>query len=419
MNLPTLTDEDYSWGEQLRHHLSEVIIVASSSRGGSSVFTEYLRHSSALLHLRGEFNPWLHMCNLAYPHSLTGSDRLDESHVEGKEDELWAWLGTEIGNFDWGTEAWKAFPNHLKRRLQLQWPSENIQLKHIVKAVETIQNKTPELMVAMKQAPEQFHLALIRHLQNFGYSNLYPHWYDISGADLKSWGWDLEKMGPIPYFYEEPPFVLITPWKKPTLSDLKTKPLIIKTPSNAYRLPFLLAFFKSQNVRLIHLKREPADAINGLYDGWRYPRGFHAHTLKDFHPRPCEENGPHPSPNIWKYDLPPGWEKHKNSLLIEICAFQWCSAHQHILNSALRDQHHFGVWFENLLGNESRQELDRLVNWLGIEVDDHLRYQKLEDLPPVMATHRPRRSRWFSRAALIQPQLNKQIVRDLREKLHE
>ena len=419
MHRLVLTAQEQEWGETVRRELKEVILVASSSRGGSSVFTEYLRHSNALLHMRGEFNPWLNQCGLVYPHSGTGSDALYEEQLEGKSAALWAWLGAEIGNMSNSNAAWTTFPRHLQRRLQLQWPEQPLAYSQIEKAVTAVLETWPQFKTQIGLSPERFHLALMRQLQRMGLEHIRPHWYDIAAESLSEWGWDPEALGGIPSLIEEPPLVLITPWQRPSLEDLKTKPLVIKTPSNAYRLEFLRAFFSNQRVRIIHLKREPAAAINGLYDGWRYPRGFHAHRIPSCQPQACEAMGPHPMEGIWKYDLPPGWEALQQSLLVEICAFQWLSAHRSILDSDVGDGERLSLWFESLLGPNSRSEINRLIDWLGIEPDAHLRNQVLEDLPPIMATQRPRRSRWFSRAALIQPQLNRDEIQEIWRRLKD
>ena len=41
---------------------------------------------------------------------------------------------------------------------------------------------------------------------------------------------------------------------------------MIKTPSNAYRLPFIQALFPSARIRILHLVRNPAASINGLIE---------------------------------------------------------------------------------------------------------------------------------------------------------
>ncbi|NEE15208.1 sulfotransferase, partial [Streptomyces sp. SID7499] len=66
-----------------RAKVRELVVVASSSRGGSSMLSELLRTSPHLLHLRGELNPLLRLVGLDHPHSGTGSDELDATHWHG------------------------------------------------------------------------------------------------------------------------------------------------------------------------------------------------------------------------------------------------------------------------------------------------------------------------------------------------
>src|SRR5262249_28244465 len=59
----------------------ELVVVAGSSRGGSSMVTELLRQSSALVHLRAEFNPFLRLVGLGPADSGAGCDLLDAGHL--------------------------------------------------------------------------------------------------------------------------------------------------------------------------------------------------------------------------------------------------------------------------------------------------------------------------------------------------
>ena len=58
-----------------------VILVVSSSRGGSSVFAELLRRSEGFLHCRGEVTPFLRIVGLSFPDSGTQSDTLAAPHA--------------------------------------------------------------------------------------------------------------------------------------------------------------------------------------------------------------------------------------------------------------------------------------------------------------------------------------------------
>ncbi|RME24807.1 MAG: sulfotransferase, partial [Deltaproteobacteria bacterium] len=57
--------------------ISEVIVLASSSRGGSSMFMELLRQHDGLIHLQAEFNPFLALVHRTWPDSGGDSDALD------------------------------------------------------------------------------------------------------------------------------------------------------------------------------------------------------------------------------------------------------------------------------------------------------------------------------------------------------
>src|SRR5437660_12935127 len=60
----------------------DVVVLASSSRGGSSMLAEMLRASSSLVHLQAEINPFLRLVGLAFPTSGTNSDELRASHAD-------------------------------------------------------------------------------------------------------------------------------------------------------------------------------------------------------------------------------------------------------------------------------------------------------------------------------------------------
>ena len=66
MHRPILTAQEHEWGETVRRELREVILVVPA-QGRFECITEYLRHSNALLHMRGEFNPWLNQWDWSSP----------------------------------------------------------------------------------------------------------------------------------------------------------------------------------------------------------------------------------------------------------------------------------------------------------------------------------------------------------------
>jgi hypothetical protein len=246
-----------------------------------------------------------------------------------------------------------------------------------------------------------------------------PYFYDLDDALLARQFPDLAPpMGPpSPLVLEEPPFVPIAPWRLASAEDLATRPLIIKTPSNAYRLPFLKGLFPEARFRVLHLVRNPAAAINGLYDGWRY-RGFHSHFMGEALDIPGYSDNRPEDAKWWKYDLPPGWQDWRARPLEEVCAFQWRSAHQSILEF-IGGQDSLRIRFEDLVGPvaERTDTFAHLCKWLGIPFSPPLRQVVETGLPPVMATARPRQRRWFERRAQIEPLCALPAVKNIAEAL--
>ncbi len=375
---------------ELSEILRDVVLLLSSSRGGSSITAEFFRQRNDLLHLRAEINPFLYISRLTYPNSTTGSDRLLEEHVDDSM-VLWKYLRQEIGTYERGVmtqNKWKRFSKDLWFRLGLQWPNLSFELPFIIETVERTVGWLRKHFHWQERFDDvvTFHCIFLQHLRE-RYPMVDPRWYDISEQDLKKYFPKLKRLYVPKYFVEEPPFVLIAPWRLASEQELQQKTLIIKTPSNAYRIPFFRQFFKRQRLRILHVKRDVKSSVQGLLHGWRYQRGFHSHIISNF----CVEPSLIPQ-NWWKYDLPPLFETQLNEPLPNICLFQWMSSHQWILREkGLVDGVH-GIWFEDILDNNSK-ELIQLWKWLNVPVSHH-NLSPLTDLPLVMAS-RPRQKRIF------------------------
>jgi hypothetical protein len=213
------------------------ILILSSSRGGSTIVTETLRQSQILVHLPGEINPLLRLCGLAFPESQSGSDALDSSHPTSQ---LEAMLLRQTGRY--GPSSLAQLVEDCSERLCWQWPDRTFQreqLEHaVLKALQALSSQeafTRSLLTALDLPFDFYDLGLPQNP---------PH-------------------DPVTII-EEPPFILFSSWQHTAPSP--SAPLLIKTPSNAYRLPFFQKLFK--NFRVLHLTRNPAASINGLLDGW-------------------------------------------------------------------------------------------------------------------------------------------------------
>lgn len=388
-------------------HVRDVVVVASSSRGGSSVFTEVLRHAPSLCHFRAEVNPFFVLAGLGFPESgdsdALGPDTAGDRALLDAELALDAggWAPLEI-------RGGRAYGLDLAWRLIAQWPTLDVDPEAVVAWVaETLQDCSPVDV-------EGFHLALLRRVR-LAHPTVDPWYYDLDPERVRLAFPDLEPPSgaPGPVVLEEPPFVLARPWQSASVADLQSKPLIIKTPSNAYRLPFLRSLFPNARLRILHLVRNPAAAINGLHDGWRY-RGFHAHRVGGL------AIAGHDDPDWWSYDLPPGWRDWTAASLEEVCAFQWRSAHSHVLDFLDAEQPPtLRVAFEQVVGERSARRLAwaGIEAWLGVDLGPAVADIVEHGLPPVMATHAPRRRRWFAKAGLLEPVLARRDTRELAERL--
>lgn len=384
--------------------LRDVVIVGSSSRGGSSIFAELLRRSPALLHLRAEVNPFLVLAGLAGhgpSDALTATDAHDE-RARALLAELSLEVGTPADALD-GEADVARFAAELACRLVLQWPTERITLGPVRRALDD----------AMAEAPVDspaFFALFLRGVRR-AWPAVDPRAYDLDRALITRLFPHLGPYaGPGPLVVEEPPYVCIRPWRLATDHELATRPLVVKTPSNAYRLPFWRALLPDARVRLLHLTRNVAASVNGLYDGWRFP-GFYSHPVGGLQIHGYSDVFPEWGRRWWKFDLPPGWEELRARPLEEVCAFQWRSAHTALLAGGPAHR----LRFEDLVGEPLARAtaFAGLEEWLGVGLRD----VHLAELPPVMATARPRARRWFARAGLLGPVLDDPRNLSLMERL--
>ncbi|MFD8722480.1 sulfotransferase [Streptomyces sp. NPDC059629] len=378
--------------EQVR----EVVLLGSSSRGGSSMVAEILRASRGLVHLSAEFNPFLRLVGLGGPADGYDSDQLTADDVKRLDPELMRILDTELA-LDAGFPADEPadprdFALTILWRLRLQWPRIPLDPRvWVPRIMELLAEETEPLDVAA------LHMRLLGRLRDSGHP-VEARYYDLPGPAGSQTG----RPAPAaltPPLLEEPPFVLSRPWRRATAEDLASKPLLIKTPSNAYRLGFVKALFPQARIRVLHLTRNPAASVNGLYDGWRHD-GFHAHHV----PEPLAIAGYSDlradDRCWWKFDLPPGWQSYTGARLLEVCAFQWRAAHVHLLAGVAEhgfDYHRLA--YENLIAGEASrvQQFEALCSWLRVDLDDRLRRVAVDGVPPIAATRTPRCNRWRER----------------------
>jgi hypothetical protein len=274
---PTLAP---AWCDWVR----DVCVIVSSSRGGSSLFAELLRRNNRLLHFRGEINPFLRLAGLGFPDAGTDSDALSDYHASARGSLcrlLGADLGQPVSRFH-GPEDRDRFASDLWMRLTLQWPCFSFEPESVrdwvfatLNELEQFHGWSPDEFLNV----ESFYIHFLRRVRS-RYPVVNPYFYDLPPALVRESFPDVSvpQGPPGPFVLEEPPFLVIGPWKPPTVEQLSSCPLILKTPSNAYRLSFLRRLLPRARFRILHLTRNAAASINGLLDGWRH-HGFYSHRL--------------------------------------------------------------------------------------------------------------------------------------------
>ncbi len=225
--------------------------------------------------------------------------------------------------------AERAYALDLACRLSLQWPEERFELAEVEGAL--VQAGGAE--AALGPAAAAAFVALLKALMP-AHKSIDPTLYDLDQKLVFSQlpGIDPARRLP-PVLLEEPPFVAIAPWRRATRTSLRGRPLIIKTPGNAYRMPWFRSVLPHTRVDLLHLRRNVAASVNGLFDGWRH-RGFHAHRVAGALAIAGYSDQRAEGRDWWKFDLPPGWTALRQAPLQAVCAFQWRSAHQALLETA-------------------------------------------------------------------------------------
>jgi Sulfotransferase family len=393
--------------------INEVVVLASSSRSGSNMLAALLRESADLMHLRGEFNLFLRLTGLAYP--VSGDcDRLDAGHWHALPPSRRRLLSEELA-LDAGRPASRVDDDQylldVVWRLAVQWPDIDFDPGFVLETGRHVLDRVRRECgwgVGEVRDSYRFHGGLLDALARAGYA-VDHRYYERLGSSAQS-----PPMGaPGETVIEEPPFMTVRAWRIADEYDCDSKPLVVHTPNNAYRLGCLKAMFPRARMRIIYLTRNPAASINGLFDGWLHP-GFHAYRMTE----PLRISGyadARPSDRWWwKFDLAPGWQRYTNASLMSVCAFQWRSAHEVILDALHNEEtDYFQMRYEDLISDpESRIRcLTRLSQWLGIPFTGDFAHAARTSIRPVVSSVPPAPRRWRQRAAMIHEVLDRDVLR--------
>jgi hypothetical protein len=386
-------------------NVRRILLILSASRGGSSLLYHLLGDSSDVLSLAGEHVPFYKLHGFDPRASPDRSDRVDRwDPVAAAELARTVLSEVRIGPYrdmSYGPEL----IGRMAFRLALQWPGLEVPWDVLV-----------PLVGHACASGTSFASALRREMSHAGLTVDWSY-YDLPGPR------EQRPTGPPDprYCLEEPPFVLPAAARIPDEEDLATKPLILKAPLDAYRLPLVLSLFPHAEVRVVHMIRAPEPSVNGLYDGW-HDRGFYSHNIEDFgHTLAIDgyTDGSPWSTRWWNFDLPPGWQDLAEAPLEDVCAFQWSSVHGHILRGL--DRHPelpvLRVRFEDLTccAQGRSATLTTIRAFAGVPRPD--RQENIGPAPVVMASRPPDPMRWLARRDLISRAVHRPWVADIAAEL--
>jgi hypothetical protein len=318
--------------------VQEVIVLCSSSRGGSSLLFRALAQSKQLLSPRGEEAVFLKLA----PSVRTS---VDDAQPDKLSDTEVATIRTALAN-DIGVGAPNARTRDIGRyirdlavRLPLQWPGL-VRAEDVVKAYDVLvpEWSTGEQSDGLWEIDQLFRAIVGRLEADRGVDHRY---YDRDPLCSLAVPTDSDPAGPPDggRFIEEPPFIPVLARDVPVDGIWPTK-LLLKSPSSCHRLELFHQLFPGTRVRILHLIRNPGAAVNGLIDGWRH-WGFysrdareHGHILSIPGYSDRVPGGTH----WWNFDAPAGWSDYACEPLADVCAFQWGAAHRAVAQYVRRHQ---------------------------------------------------------------------------------
>jgi hypothetical protein len=376
----------------------DLVVVCSSSRSGSTMFSELLRRSPDLLTFSAEINPHVTITTLG---SGGSCDVVANPALSAGTGEGMAILRTELGN-DLGRAAQDVddtdFARHVAWRLTMQWPHEAIDPAAVAAAMDD-GGHTPHAWSA------QAFLDVLTRLRAM-YPGIDPYRYDLpADAVARCLPGHAPSEGPTAEpVVEMAPFVVPRPWRVVNATEAGRFPVVTTTPRNAFRLPLLAEAFPNARIRVIHLTRNPAAAVNGLRDGWLHAGFFSCRSDEPLQIAGYTDRFPAWGSAWWNYDVPPGWRAWTDRSLVEVCGFQWAAAQRATVEGAAAigaPVHR--IAFEDIATAGVRRDraLRLLAGWLEIDPAPLAD----ADVPVLMATAAPRPRRWTDNSDALAPVL--------------
>lgn len=354
--------EDFGWNKKI----NKVLVILSASRSGSSLVFDALSKSANIIAPAGEHEPWLFLTKNKFPYQysdeLKGIDNIELLLNLLRNDLL-------IRENNILSEEYLSL---LRNRLALR------------------QIYLPNSWYAQWQ--KQYYRVDFEVLEKIRINLANILSYERIKSRLAITNNEFTKNVLLPI--ENPPFIDQPLARRATDEELSAKTLLFKAPSDAYRSGLYENLFPNASIKFIHLTRGYPQTINGLIDGWTLNDFDYISNPTGLFDKILNIKGYSKSSitsNYWCFDLFPEWRKFTDRNIISICAMQWLTAHNYILDN-------FNVVsrlkFEDIYLNKE-VFIKKLEDITGISVKG---YNWNES---IMSTDSPRQYRWHKRKDIL------------------
>ncbi|MEF2074668.1 hypothetical protein [Consotaella aegiceratis] len=373
-----------------------VVIVAMSARSGSSWLVEQLKQSEDFVHFRGELTTFLRKHRLTPQSPIPASEALAATDAARADMAFRRDLSLEVGYPLDRIDDPDRFAQDILRRLPMQWPQLDFN-----GADELVGNAIDEANSATDAFDDvSFSRKLLGQLASI--MPLDPLFHDFGQEPDQA----SDICYPFTYVLESPPFLNFAPWRRATIEEVGSKPLVIKSAGDVYRLDFYRALFPNANLRVLHLRRNPAASINGLMNAWlsRKYQSFRVGglSIKGYSDLATWRE------QWWKLDLAPGWENYRDASLPELCEWQWRSAQEAVLNwCETNDEDPFVARYEDMMAAPEKRAamIADLCDWLSVPRFVPAQTRLMNASTP------PRKGAWRGRSEQIVPLIESQMCR--------
>jgi len=158
-----------------------------------------------------------------------------------------------------------------------------------------------------------------------------------------------------------------------------------KLPSYCYYVRFLHAVFPEG--KFLFLYRKALGNINSWMNAWRHRRFLGRKVPVKLDIAGYEGRN-------WVGPFFPNWRDYINASLEQVCARQWVSAHETMLEdkSQIALENRYELFYDSLICKPV-ETLSEICNWLGIAMSGELR-EAAKKLEPLNAVTAPREDKW-------------------------